>query len=116
MSYEEFARWLLGKGVCEKIARVEEGSECSLAYCRRSQGPDLLIAYAEAPPWVYCKAVPEPLVKPYMWHCNNIFLNPYGLYAFSRSDEALAEKLRAKQRLLNAQYRMAVERLGSAEA
>lgn len=113
----EAAEALARAGVCAKATRVEETPECILVYCRGSGAGDLLVAIAAHGDWLYAKAVPESLVKPYMWHCSDIFYNPYGLYSFERTADALAEKLRGKLPRLRAQERLAHHRLaGLAEA
>jgi len=100
--------------LCAKASLVEDSGVCVLLYCRRSDGPDLLIAAsAEEHGWLYAKIVAEPLVKPYMWHCNDVFMMPYGLYSFARSVEGLVEKMLSKEKLVLAQYRLALQRLGA---
>ena len=105
----EFKEVLLRSGFCKKAMVAEEGSECVLYYCDRSL--PLLIAFSTYENWVYAKLVAERLVKPYMWHCSDVFFNPYGLYVFARSLEELVEKFRAKEKLLVAQTRLGVEKL-----
>ncbi|NOZ88294.1 MAG: hypothetical protein GXO15_00010 [Crenarchaeota archaeon] len=94
---------------CEKLVEVEETGECLLLYCKGGS-PPLLIALSRYDGWLYLKAVPEQLVPAYMWHCSDIFYNPYGQYAFARSVEELAERLKSKRRLLLAQLRLGLER------
>lgn len=107
----EAAEALVRRGVCAKATRVEEAPECTLVYCRGSGVGDLLVAIAAHGDWLYAKTVPESLVKPYMWHCSDVFYNPYGLYSFERSVDALAEKIRGKLPRLRAQERLAHHRL-----
>ena len=105
----ELKRLLVSRGLCERVAAAEETGECILLYCKSSRLP-LLIAVSSYSGWVYAKAVPEQLVPAYMWHCSDIFYNPYGQYAFAKTVEELAEKLASKERLLRAQARLGLER------
>jgi len=105
----EFKEALLKSGFCGKAVVAEEGGECVLYYCDRSL--PLLIAFSTYGNWVYAKLVAERLVRPYMWHCSDVFFNPYGLYVFARSLEELVEKFKAKEKLLVAQASLGVMRL-----
>ncbi len=107
--HSELKEVLLRSGFCEKAMVAEEGGECVLYYCDRSL--PLLIAFSTYRNWVYAKLVAERLVKPYMWHCSDVFFNPYGFYVFARSLEELVEKFKAKEKLLVAQTSLGVERL-----
>lgn len=104
------------RGLCSKVVPVEETGECLLFYCRGAFGAfDLLVAVSWYRDWVYAKTVPEELVKPYMWHCSDVFYNPYGLYTFSRSLDGLVKGIASKERLMRAQLRLAKARLGLGE-
>jgi len=107
--WEEVAQALVSRGFCEKALMVEETASCGLIYCKR--GTPLLIAVAEHNDWVYAKAVAESVMQPHMWHCAYVFYNPYGLYSFAESIEELAAKIEAKVRHVEAQAKLAQERL-----
>ena len=99
------------EGICSRVLLAEESPDCMLAYCQRREGPDLLVALAQAPTGhIYAKTAPEPLIPAHLWHCNNVFMTPYGLYSFAETPNELIEKIKAKQKLLKAQYRLAKQR------
>ncbi|ABM80233.1 hypothetical protein [Hyperthermus butylicus] len=104
---------LISSGLCSKAVAVEETSSCTLLFCESRV--NMLIAFSTYDDWVYIKAVPELAVQPHMWHCNEVYYTPYGLYAFAKSHRELIEKLKAKQHLLAAQHKLAIERLSAIE-
>ncbi len=106
-SAKEVAGYLAGS-VCSKVVEVERSGECLLLYCRND--PNLVIAVAEHNGWIYIKAVPEQGLPAHMWHCDQVYYTPYGVYAFARRVEDVVEKLRSKLGLLKAIARLAEER------
>ena len=97
------------RGVCSKTVELERSGECLLLACRRD-GATILIAVAEHGGWVYAKLVPEEGLPGHMWHCDQVYYTPYGVYAFARSAEELVERVRGKLGLAQAIARLAAER------
>ena len=100
--------------ICRKSGVIEEKPNCILAFCETGRdGLNLVIAFSEAEGKVYAKAVPEQAIPAHMWHCSDVFYTPYGLYAYSDTLEGVVEKINAKLKLLEAQARLAYERLAA---
>ena len=113
MAVNELRQLLLSRAICSKAIAVESSGLCTLLFCESKI--NILIAFSTYNSWVYIKAVPELAVQPHMWHCNEVYYTPYGLYVFAKNLEELVEKLESKQHLLVAQYKLAIERLSAVE-
>ncbi len=111
----EVARGLTEAGLCDKVVEVERSGECRLLVCRRG-GSAVVVAVVGYGGWVYAKVVPEEGLPGHMWHCDQVFYTPYGVYAFARSPGELVEKVRAKMRLVEAVSRLAAERAAATGA
>lgn len=107
---ERLAKLLTDAGVYDKVSVYETSAECVMLTARKEDRLHL-IALAEHDGWVYAKIAPADALPGASWSCNNVFYTPYGLYAFARSVEELAEKIAAKQARLRAQERILEEAL-----
>ncbi len=103
------AKLLQEKGVCSSTVELESSGECILYACRGG-GRVTLVVVSRHKDWVYAKAVPEEGLPAHMWHCDQVYYTPYGLYVFGKTVEEVAEKLSAKLKLLNAIAKLAAER------
>ncbi|RUM47361.1 MAG: hypothetical protein DSY37_02960 [Hyperthermus sp.] len=102
--FDELKR-LLRDGFCDKVVVVEESGSCSLVYCGGRL--PLLLALAKWNEWFYVKAVAEKIVAAHMWHCSDIFYNPYGVYVFRTGEDEVVDALREKEKYIVAQARLA---------
>ena len=111
--YEEavrLAELLTGLGVYDKVTVYESSAECVLLTARRGNTLHRM-ALARHEDWIYAKVAPADALQAASWSCSNLYYTPYGLYAFARSVEELAEKIAAKQARLRAQERILEEAL-----
>jgi hypothetical protein len=106
---KELEEALTRLGVCQKLVEIERTGECRLLVCKR-QTTNLVIALASYSTWVYAKMVPEEGLPGHMWHCDQVFYTPYGLYAFAHTLDELARKIQEKTAMLEAIARLAAER------
>ncbi len=102
---EKLSTLLRESGVYEKIVVESATGDCVLLVAKR--GEDLhLIALAAYGDWLYAKIAHSDALPTTAWTCSNVYYTPYGLYAFAKSLEELAEKIRGKQERLEAQRRL----------
>ncbi len=114
---ERLAELLRAMGVYDRVVVAATGAECVVLEAARGRTLHV-IAVAVRDDWVYAKMVPAAALGYSTPSCDRIYYNPYGLYAFAKSLEALAEKMAAKQARLAAQERLVqkvLERTGTLE-
>ena len=102
---ERLAELLKAMGVYERVVVASRGAECIILEAARGEALHV-IALAARDDWVYAKLAPVEALGYSTPTCDRLYYNPYGLYAFAKSVEALAEKIAAKQARLAAQQRL----------
>jgi hypothetical protein len=100
--------------LCERTGILEEKPSCILLYCEKSKdGASFLVAFSSFNGYIYAKIAPEQAIPAHMWHCNDVYYTPYGLYIFAKSAEEIVAKLSSKLKMLKAQAKLAYERLAA---
>jgi len=106
---ESVVELLKQKHFCDKASVEQKSSECTLIVCVK-RGNLYLISLSSYRDWLYARIVPEYGMPVGGWTCSQTYYTPYGLYVFSKSIDELVEKMKKKEKMLEAIARLAFEK------